>query len=97
MPALVATRFNPNLKAKYDPLRAKGRPPKAAITAVMRKLIVLANALLKAHPCWAPKRAWSTWLLVYLNVDFDSFNDVFGAQVSLDRATVCKAAELMVQ
>ncbi|ASV88233.1 transposase family protein (plasmid) [Ochrobactrum quorumnocens] len=57
MPALGATRFNPDLKAKYDQLRAKGKPPKVAITAVMRKLIVLANARLKAHRCWAPKMA----------------------------------------
>ncbi|MFK4822606.1 IS110 family transposase [Ochrobactrum quorumnocens] len=57
MPALGATRFNPDLKAKYDQLRAKGKPPKVAITAVMRKLIVLANARLKAHRYWAPKMA----------------------------------------
>ncbi|MFK4822551.1 transposase, partial [Ochrobactrum quorumnocens] len=30
MPALGATRFNPDLKAKYDQLRAKGKPPKVA-------------------------------------------------------------------
>jgi transposase len=57
MPALVATRFNPDLKAKYDQLRAAGKPAKVAITALMRKLIVLANALLKARRPWAPKLA----------------------------------------
>lgn len=54
MPALVAARFNPDLKAKYQQLVATGKPAKIAITAVMRKLIVTANALLKADRLWAP-------------------------------------------
>lgn len=45
MSALVAARFNPDLKAKYQQLVASGKSPKVAITAVMRKLIVNANAL----------------------------------------------------
>lgn len=57
MPALVACRFNPDLKAKYDHLTATGKPPKVAITAVMRKLIVLANALLKNNRKWTQKAA----------------------------------------
>ena len=52
MPALVAARFNPDLKAKYQQLIAAGKPAKIAITAVMRKLIVTANALLKADRLW---------------------------------------------
>jgi len=52
MPALVAARFNPDLKAKYQQLVAAGKPAKIAITAVMRKLVVTANALLKADRCW---------------------------------------------
>jgi len=47
MPALVAMRFNPDLKAKYDQIKAAGKAAKLAITAIMRKLIVLANALLR--------------------------------------------------
>ena len=57
MPALVATRFNPDLKANYAHLLAAGKPAKVALTAVMRKLIVLANALLKANRRWTPKTA----------------------------------------
>lgn len=57
MPALVATRFNVDMKAKYQSLVAAGKPPKVAITAVMRKLIILANALLKANRTWTPKLA----------------------------------------
>jgi transposase len=55
MPALVATRFNPDMKAKYRQLTSAGKPAKVALTAVMRKLIVLANALLKANRTWTPK------------------------------------------
>jgi transposase len=39
-------------EAKYEQLVAKGKAPKQAITAVMRKLVVLANALLRAGHTW---------------------------------------------
>ena len=55
MPALVATRFNPDMKAKYIELRERGKPPKVAITALMRKLIVLANALIRDDREWSPR------------------------------------------
>jgi transposase len=55
MPALVAARFNPDMKAKYAHLIETGKPAKVALTAIMRKLIVLANALLKANRKWQPK------------------------------------------
>ncbi|TWA12140.1 hypothetical protein FB005_1547 [Sinorhizobium medicae] len=32
MPALVAMRFNPDLKPKYDPLKVAGKAPKGALT-----------------------------------------------------------------
>lgn len=54
MPALVAIRFNAELKAKYETLVAAGKPPKVAITAVMRKLVVLANALVRDQRKWSP-------------------------------------------
>jgi transposase len=57
MPALVATRFNPDLKAKYQAMIKAGKPPKVAIVAVMRKLIILANTLLKANRFWQSKLA----------------------------------------
>ena len=57
MPALVAARFNPDLKAKYKKLTSAGKPAKVPFAAVMRKLIVLANALLKANRSWTPKYA----------------------------------------
>ena len=55
MPALVAMRYNPNLKAKYEALRAAGKPAKVAIVAIMRKLIETANALVKADRVWVAK------------------------------------------
>lgn len=47
MAALVAAHTNRQLKAFYQRLRAAGKPAKVALTAVMRKLIVLMNHLLK--------------------------------------------------
>ena len=48
-------RFNPDLKAIYDKLRGAGKPAKVALTALMRKLIELANALVKADRIWEPR------------------------------------------
>lgn len=55
MPALVAMRFNPDLKRIYSRLVDSGKHAKLAITAVMRKLVILANALLRDDRIWAPK------------------------------------------
>lgn len=46
MPTLTAIRINPVLREFYARLRAKGKKPMVAITAVMRKLVVLFNRLL---------------------------------------------------
>ena len=56
MPALVAMRFNPDLKAKYLALRAAEKPARVAIAVLMRKLIVMASELVKAHRLWTPER-----------------------------------------
>lgn len=47
MAAVVAARYNRPLKEFYLRLRAAGKPAKVALTAVMRKLIVLMNQILK--------------------------------------------------
>lgn len=47
MAALVAARYNPVLRPLYQRLRAKGKPAKVALVALMRKLAELANLLLK--------------------------------------------------
>ncbi len=54
MPALVAARFNPDLKSTFDRLTSAARPPKIAVTAVMPKLLILANALLRDEREWRP-------------------------------------------
>jgi len=56
MPALVACKFNPDMKVVYERLKANGKPPKVAITAVMRKLIILANTLIKDNREWVQIR-----------------------------------------
>ena len=50
-------RFNPDLKRKYESLRAAGKPAKVALVALMRKLLETANALVKANRLWTPKPA----------------------------------------
>ena len=47
MATLSAARANPILRAFYLRLRAAGKPAKLALTAVMRKLFLLLNHLLK--------------------------------------------------
>jgi transposase len=54
MAALVAARSNRQLKAFYQRLRAAGKPAKVALTAVMRKLIILMNHTLK-NPNFVPQ------------------------------------------
>ena len=53
IPAEIATRFNPPLQQVHRTLIAAGKSCKVAITAVMRKLIVLANALIRDVREWA--------------------------------------------
>jgi transposase len=57
MPALVAVKHNPDMRAKYQDMITKGKPPKVALTAVMRKLIELANTLIKADREWTQNTA----------------------------------------
>jgi transposase len=52
MAALVAAHSNRQLKEFYQRRRAAGKPAKVALTAVMRKLIVLMNHILK-NPSFA--------------------------------------------
>jgi transposase len=54
MSTLVATRFNPVIKEFYRRLCDAGKGHKVAITACMRKLLTILNAMLKNHTYWAP-------------------------------------------
>lgn len=52
MAALAAVRFNPTMKSFYDRLRTAGKVHKVAITATMRKLLVILNAMLRDNQSW---------------------------------------------
>jgi transposase len=54
MAALSAIRFNPQLKTKYQALIKAGKPAKVALVAIMRKLLILANALIRDNRKWTP-------------------------------------------
>ena len=49
MPAIVATQYNPDLKARYKRMKAAGKPSKVVLTAIMRKLLIMANTLVKVE------------------------------------------------
>jgi transposase len=56
MAAVAASRCNLELKTFYQRLRARGKSAKAALIAVARKLIVLANTLVSENRPWTPQR-----------------------------------------
>jgi transposase len=53
MAALTAARMNPVLRAHYQQLRARGKAPKVALTACMRRLLVILNAMLRTRTTWS--------------------------------------------
>ena len=57
MAAIAAAKSNPDMKAFYTRLRAAGKAAKVALTAVMRKLVILANTLIREDRHWQPKWA----------------------------------------
>lgn len=52
MATLSAVRCNPVISAFYVQLKEKGKKPKVALTACMRKLIVMLNAMMKNNEPW---------------------------------------------
>ena len=52
MGALVASRFNPLIRDFYQRLLAASKPKKLALTACMRKLLVILNSMLKHRSPW---------------------------------------------
>jgi transposase len=55
MPTLVAVRHNPVLQSFYARLLEAGKPKKVALTACMRKLLTMLNAILKHQSPWNPQ------------------------------------------
>jgi transposase len=57
MPCLgAATQNNPVFKAYYQRLLAKGKEPKVALVACMRKLIIILNTMIARRQKWDPRR-----------------------------------------
>jgi transposase len=52
MATLTAVRCNPPLRVFYRRLRSAGKPAKVALTAAMRKLLIILNAILKTDSPW---------------------------------------------
>ena len=57
MAGLVASRSDPRFRAEYQAMRADGKPAKVAIIAISRKLLVLANSLIKTDRLYDPDYA----------------------------------------
>lgn len=51
---VAAVRCNPVLKPFYQRLRTRGKSPKVALVAAMRRLLLILNAMLKTHTSWRP-------------------------------------------
>jgi transposase len=54
MGAVVAAKFNPVIRDFYQRLRAAGKPAKVALTACMRKLLIILNAMVRSGTPWTP-------------------------------------------
>lgn len=52
MAALVASRHNPVIRRFYERLCAAGKPKKVALTACMRKLLTIVNAMVRTKSPW---------------------------------------------
>ena len=52
MATKVATRHNPVIRAFYQRLCAAGKPKKVALTACMRKLLTILNAMVRTNTTW---------------------------------------------
>jgi transposase len=52
MAAVVASRYNPVIRAFYQRLLNAGKPKKLALTACMRKLVLIINAMAKNNQPW---------------------------------------------
>jgi transposase len=52
MAALVASRYNPVIRAHYQKLLAAGKAKKPALVACMRRLLVMLNAIIRTKTPW---------------------------------------------
>jgi transposase len=54
MCALTASRHNPVIRPFYQKLLRAGKPSKVALTACMRRILVILNAMMRSGSCWQP-------------------------------------------
>ena len=64
MATLSASRYNAVIRAFYQRLLAAGKLPKVALTACMRKLLLILNIMVKRNTRWGPPNMQTTALLV---------------------------------
>lgn len=57
MAALTASRYNPVLKRAHDTLKARGKPAKVILVALMRRLITILNAIVRDQKPWRQTHA----------------------------------------
>ncbi|MFD1810545.1 hypothetical protein ACFSHQ_27745 [Gemmobacter lanyuensis] len=93
----MAERFNPDLKRVYDRLIDVGKRQKVAPPAVMRKLVILVNALVAGAQKWPPTRCCqegyylllsSTSRFHWLDTDDDTHRRLFTSLGGLFRQGV---------
>ena len=52
MATVTAVRFNPAIREFHQRLRARGKPPKVALTACMHKFLTILNAMMRDDSPW---------------------------------------------
>ena len=52
VPTLAAIRWNPVLRERHLQFKQRGKPGKVAVTAAMRKMVVMANAMIRDGKPW---------------------------------------------
>jgi transposase len=57
MAALSAKKHNPFIRTFYERLIRHGKEKKVALTACMRKLLVILNAMVRTHQPWRSQTA----------------------------------------
>jgi transposase len=55
MPAVSSIIHNPQMREYYDHLKSKGKESKVALVAIMRKLIITLNAMIRDKKDWCSK------------------------------------------
>ena len=69
MATLTASQRNPAIRVFYQRLRARGKPPKVALTACMRKLLVIVNAMVRDGVSWSPTPSLELELSCHITSD----------------------------